>query len=74
MKRMVELESDDDDHLYDLAYAYEKIEDYDNSISLYLKYLELEPFSDSPGTTWLLFTTGGRNTIKPLKPTITRLQ
>ncbi len=47
MKRLVELESDDDDHLYDLAYAYEKIEDYDNSISLYLKYLELEPFSDS---------------------------
>jgi tetratricopeptide (TPR) repeat protein len=34
-------------HLYDLAYAYEKIEDYKNSISYYLRYLETEPFSDS---------------------------
>jgi tetratricopeptide (TPR) repeat protein len=34
-------------HLYDLAYAYEKIEDYDNSILYYIKYLEEDPFSDS---------------------------
>ncbi|MCJ7449057.1 MAG: tetratricopeptide repeat protein [Bacteroidales bacterium] len=34
-------------HIYDLAYAYEKIEDYENSVIFYLKYLEEEPFSDS---------------------------
>jgi tetratricopeptide (TPR) repeat protein len=34
-------------HIYDLAYAYEKTEDFPNSITYYLKYLETEPFSDS---------------------------
>lgn len=47
MERLVEMEPEFNAHLYDLAYAYEKIEDYDKSISNYLKYLEEEPFSDS---------------------------
>ena len=34
-------------HIYDLAYAYEKIEYFENSIKNYLLYLEEEPFSDS---------------------------
>ena len=47
MARLIEMEPEFKAHLYDLAYAYEKIEDYDNSIKYYLKYLEEEPFSDS---------------------------
>lgn len=47
MLRLIELEPDFKAHLYDLAYAYEKIEDFDNSIRCYLKYLEEEPYSDS---------------------------
>ncbi len=34
-------------HLYDLAYAYEKTEDYDNSIKYYLFTLMKNHFSDS---------------------------
>jgi tetratricopeptide (TPR) repeat protein len=45
--RLIENEPDFKAHLYDLAYAYEKIEDFGNSIIYYLKYLEEEPFSDS---------------------------
>ena len=44
---LFELEPEFKAHLYDLAYAYEKTEDFDNSIKFYLKYLEEEPFSDS---------------------------
>jgi tetratricopeptide (TPR) repeat protein len=47
MERLVEMEPEFKAHLYDLAYAYEKIEDFENSIRNYLKYLEEEPFSDS---------------------------
>jgi tetratricopeptide (TPR) repeat protein len=47
MSRLVEMEPEFKAHLYDLAYAYEKIENFDNSIVYYLKYLEEEPFSDS---------------------------
>jgi tetratricopeptide (TPR) repeat protein len=47
MKKLVEMEPEFKAHLYDFAYAYEKIEDYENSIKYYLKYLEEEPFSDS---------------------------
>ncbi len=47
MEKLIELEPEFKAHLYDLAYAYEKIEDFDNSIIYYLKYLEEEPFSDS---------------------------
>jgi tetratricopeptide (TPR) repeat protein len=45
--QLIEKEPNFKAHLYDLAYAYEKIEDFENSISFYLKYLEEEPFSDS---------------------------
>ncbi len=45
--RLIEKEPFFKAHIYDLAYAYEKIEDFDNSISNYLKYLDEEPFSDS---------------------------
>jgi tetratricopeptide (TPR) repeat protein len=44
---LIDLEPDFYAHLYDLAYAYEKVEDYENSIRYYLKYLDEEPFSDS---------------------------
>ena len=47
MLRLIELDPDFKAHLYDLAYAYDKIEDYDNSIKYYLEYLEEDPFSDS---------------------------
>jgi tetratricopeptide (TPR) repeat protein len=45
--KLVEMEPEFKAHLYDLAYAYEKIEDFEKSIDFYLKYLEEEPFSDS---------------------------
>jgi tetratricopeptide (TPR) repeat protein len=45
--RLIESEPNFKAHLYDLAYAYEKIEDFNNAIVHYLKYLEDEPFSDS---------------------------
>jgi len=45
--RLIELEPEFKAHLYDLAYAYEKIEDFENSIKYYLEYIEDEPFSDS---------------------------
>jgi tetratricopeptide (TPR) repeat protein len=47
MKKLIGLEPEFYAHIYDLAYAYEKTEDFDNSIHFYLKYLETEPFSDS---------------------------
>jgi tetratricopeptide (TPR) repeat protein len=47
LNQLADLEPEFYAHLYDLAYAYEKIEQYDKSISFYLKYLEEEPFSDS---------------------------
>jgi len=47
LKKLMKLEPDYNAHLYDLAYAYEKTEDFENSIACYLKYLENEPFSDS---------------------------
>lgn len=34
-------------HIYDLAYSYERIEDFDNSIKYYNVYLDEDPFSDS---------------------------
>jgi tetratricopeptide (TPR) repeat protein len=45
--RLMELEPDYHAHLYDLAYAYEKVQNFDNSIQYYHLYLEEEPFSDS---------------------------
>jgi tetratricopeptide (TPR) repeat protein len=47
MEKLINLEPEFKAHLYDMAYAYEKIEDYENSIRYYLKYLDEEPFSDS---------------------------
>jgi len=47
MEKLIEMEPEFKAHLYDMAYAYEKIEDYENSIRYYLKYLDEEPFSDS---------------------------
>ena len=47
MLRLIELDPDFKAHLYDLAYAYEKVDDYENSIKYYLEYLEDDPFSDS---------------------------
>jgi tetratricopeptide (TPR) repeat protein len=45
--RLMDLEPGYHAHLYDLAYAYEKIQDFDGSIRYYHLYLEEEPFSDS---------------------------
>lgn len=47
LKKLMELEPEFYAHIYDLAYAYDKIQDYENSIRLYREYLEEEPFSDS---------------------------
>lgn len=47
LKRLSEFEPDYAAHLYDLAYAYEKIQDYDNSTGYYLKCIDEEPFSDN---------------------------
>ena len=47
MEKLIDMEPEFKAHLYDMAYAYEKIEDYENSIKYYLKYLDEEPFSDS---------------------------
>jgi len=47
MLKLIELEPDFKAHLYDLAFAYEKIDDFENSIKYYLEYLEDDPFSDS---------------------------
>jgi tetratricopeptide (TPR) repeat protein len=47
MEKLIDLEPEFKAHLYDMAYAYEKIEDYENSIKYYLMYLDEEPFSDS---------------------------
>lgn len=45
--RLIAIEPNYIAHLYDLAFAYEKVEKYNESIFYYLKYLEEEPFSDS---------------------------
>jgi tetratricopeptide (TPR) repeat protein len=47
LEKLIDLEPEFYAHVYDLAYAYEKTEDYENAIISYLKYLENEPFSDS---------------------------
>ena len=47
LRRLLELEPGFVAHIYDLAYAYEKIHDYENAVKYYHKYLEEEPFSDS---------------------------
>ena len=47
MLRLIKLDPDFKAHLYDLAFAYDKIGDNENSIKYYLEYLEDDPFSDS---------------------------
>jgi len=47
LEKLIDLEPEFYAHVYDLAYAYEKTEDYENAIVSYLIYLENEPFSDS---------------------------
>lgn len=47
LRQLIAMEPDYKSHLYDLAYAYEKTEDFPNSIACYQKYLEEDPFSDS---------------------------
>jgi tetratricopeptide (TPR) repeat protein len=47
MLRLLDMEPEFNAHLYDLAYAYDKVEDYDNAVKYYLKYIDEEPFSDS---------------------------
>ncbi len=47
LKRLLKLEPEYSSHLYDLAYAYEKLGEISNSIKYYEKYLEEEPFSDN---------------------------
>jgi len=45
--KLIEMEPNFIAHLYDLAYAYEKVEKFNESIYYYLRYIEEEPFSDS---------------------------
>jgi len=47
LERLVEIEPDYTNHLYDLAYAYEKMGDNKSSIKYYRKYLEQDPLSDN---------------------------
>ncbi|HRR15149.1 MAG TPA: tetratricopeptide repeat protein [Bacteroidales bacterium] len=47
LERLIELEPYYPEHLYDMAYAYEKIDDFENSIKYYTRFLDEEPFSDS---------------------------
>ena len=47
LHKLIDLEPGYYAHIYDLAYAYEKVHEYDKSIENYRNYLEEEPFSDS---------------------------
>lgn len=47
LERLNLLEPDYSTHIYDLAFAYEKLQDYENSIDYYNRYLVNVPFSDS---------------------------
>jgi len=47
LERLVELEPEYSTHLYDLAFAYEKMGKHSDSIKYYKKFLEEEPFSDN---------------------------
>jgi len=49
MEKLIEMEPEFKAHLYDIAYAYEKIEDYENSILYYLKYLDEDRSQTAPG-------------------------
>ena len=47
IKRLLEIEPNFVGHIYDLAFAYEKLGDYNQAIKHYLEYLDEEPFSDN---------------------------
>lgn len=47
LHRLIELEPDYHTHLYDLAYAYEKLEEYEKAIEYYNEFLANVPFSDN---------------------------
>ncbi len=47
LRELIAIEPDFYAHIYDLAYAYEKTDDFGKSIACYRQYLELEPFSDN---------------------------
>lgn len=47
LHRLVDLEPDFHTHLYDLAYAYEKLDRYEEAIDYYKRFLDKEPFSDN---------------------------
>jgi tetratricopeptide (TPR) repeat protein len=74
LKKLIELEPDFYAHLYDLAYAYEKTEDFEHSIIYYLKYLEDEPFSDSAWYNLGIIYKSRKNMKKPLRLMITPWQ
>lgn len=47
LEMLIEIEPDIYTHLYDMAYAYEKMLDYNKSIDYYNRFLDHDPFSDS---------------------------
>lgn len=47
LKRLVEIEPFVFTHLYDMAFAYEKLHEYERSIEFYNKFLDDDPYSDS---------------------------
>lgn len=47
LKKLLKLEPEYSSHLYDLAYAYEKVGDHNSSIEYYEMFLAEEPFSDN---------------------------
>jgi tetratricopeptide (TPR) repeat protein len=47
LKKLIALEPDFHTHKYDLAYAFDRTNDFTNALKTYREYLEEEPFSDS---------------------------
>ncbi len=47
LSELIAIEPDFYAHIYDLAYAYEKTDDFEKSIACYRQYLDHEPFSDN---------------------------
>lgn len=47
LERLINIEPDYPTHLYDMAYAYERLEDYEKAIKFYNSYLNKVPYSDS---------------------------
>ena len=47
MEKLIALEPDYPTHLYDMAYAYERLEEYEKAIDYYNMYLNRDPFSDN---------------------------